>query len=568
VYLGYYGLDTTPFHITPDPEFFFLSPGHKEAFAAVIYGVEKRKGFVVLTGEVGTGKTTTLRACLERLKQADVNTVFLFNPDLSFNELLQQLLEELGTEGLQDRLEEMQAEAENDSSARMLRWLHLAVIQDYRQNRNVALIIDEAQNMPDDTLEKLRMLSNLESTKDKLLQIVLVGQPELDRKLRQHKLRQFRQRVAVRATIAPLSRGQARAYIRHRIVKAGGNPADLFSRGALNAIVRAGKGIPRTLNILCDNALVAGYGSQRKPVTAAIVEEVAADLNGRSKRTSLRRAAAFAAALVTGAGLLAALMDWPQSTTARVAASATGSPAGSAQFTVQPDLPAPDQAPDGIGEDGPADEEARAATPDWVTASLGLPILGMPGPEEAVAAMAAPEPDAAGLVPPDDDAPIRVAHEETVADAAIDTVPDTVSLEVQAATLAPSDDAPIPATHVEAPADTAVETAPVPPLPELETAELAPPDDNAPAALDETEEISRPEDPAAAAPSSIAHVVERGDCLSKLVAEVYGISTPGRVEIVKAHNPHMGDEDIIRIGDTIVFPYLAASPVPAQREGL
>jgi len=294
MYLGFYGLDREPFHITPDPQFLFLSPSHKEAFASMVYGVESRKGFVEVTGEVGTGKTTILRAYLEQLDAAKVRSLYLFNPDLSFDELLQYLLHEMGIE-----------DPKGPASV-MLQALHMALIEEYRLNRNVVLIIDEAQNMPLDTLEKLRMLSNLETTRDKLIQIVLVGQPELEKKLNMHELRQLKQRIAVRVAIRPLSDTESHAYIQHRLTQAGCKFGDVFAAAALKAIVKRAQGIPRTINILCDNALIAGFGAQQMPVTLPVVKEVVADLNVRAERPYLKwGVAALAAALiVTLAGVL------------------------------------------------------------------------------------------------------------------------------------------------------------------------------------------------------------------------------------------------------------------------
>lgn len=294
MYLDFYGLAVEPFNVTPDPDFLFLSPSHREAFASLVYGVENRKGFVALTGEVGTGKTTILRAYLKHLKHlhgCPIRPIYLFNPDVSFEQLLEILLHEL------------HIEVENPISEWMLPWLHWALIQRYKQNKNVVLIVDEAQNMPVETLEKLRMLSNLETTKDKLLQIVLAGQPEFDRILDRHELRQLRQRIAVRITIQPLTPELSRSYIQHRLEQAGCESPEVFSPGAFKTILRCAKGIPRNLNTICSNALITAAGYRQKPVSARVVKEVIADLKGRTKRSSLRWVPALAAALVALLGL-------------------------------------------------------------------------------------------------------------------------------------------------------------------------------------------------------------------------------------------------------------------------
>jgi len=286
MYLRYYWLRRAPFHITPDPDFLFLGSSHREALAAVIYGVRQRKGFIELTGEVGVGKTTVLRSYLERVDRQSLK-IYLFNANLSFEALLKTLCEEL----------EVKA-AERDP-AEMVSRIHGALVEHYRNRRNVVLIIDEAQNMPLETLENLRMLSNLESSKDKLLQIILVGQPELEEVLRRRELRQLRQRIAVRYRILPLTSQESRAYILHRLSKATSQKMEaIFAPRALRLIIRKGGGIPRVLNILCDNALITGYGYTQRPVTVRIVREVVRDFEGRARPLLLKRLAAATLALV------------------------------------------------------------------------------------------------------------------------------------------------------------------------------------------------------------------------------------------------------------------------------
>ena len=205
MYLSYYGFKKMPFHITPDPEFLYLTPSHKEALATIRYGVEAQKGFIVITGEVGTGKTTTLREFLLQSTDDTLEPIYVFDPYLSFEELLRSMLLDMGEE------------VEDTSPSRMLVQLQHRLIEEYEDGRDVVLLIDEAQNMPVETLEKLRVISNLETNDDKLIQIVLIGQPELDEKLNRHELRQLNQRVALRAKIHPLTRKQSAEYIRHRI---------------------------------------------------------------------------------------------------------------------------------------------------------------------------------------------------------------------------------------------------------------------------------------------------------------------------------------------------------------
>lgn len=311
MYLEHYGLDREPFHITPDPYFFYLSPSHKESLASLIYGLKNRKGFVALTGEVGLGKTTVVRAFLNKWSsKAKIKTVFVFNPNLSFKGLLLTIYSELGLEPPVSQLQEygpifeQSGQDAQDQVFELVQGLHEALIQEYQNGYNIILVIDEAQNMPLQTLENLRMLSNLETSRDKLLQIFLIGQTELDKILDRKELRQLRQRIAVRATIRPLSRKQSKDYILHRLRKAGADKNKIFTRGALRRICKYSQGVPRKINILADNALITGFGYGRKTINARIVKEVQADLEGRKFRPRLKFAlAAVLLLLLVGTGL-------------------------------------------------------------------------------------------------------------------------------------------------------------------------------------------------------------------------------------------------------------------------
>jgi general secretion pathway protein A len=266
VYLKHFNLAREPFGVTPDPDFLYLSPTHREALAAVVYGIRERKGFISVTGEVGTGKTTILRSALQHLRADREKPIYIFHPNVSFKELLKNIFYELGVENVPQQPDDM------------VRRLHEILIEEYAAGRNLFLVIDEAQNMPIKTMESLRMLSNIETTKDKLLQIVLVGQPELDRKLARYELRQLRQRIAVRAVIKPLSAEESVDYIKHRLIKAGAPRVWIFTEGAKKMIIDNARGNPRLMNIICDNALVTGFGYQKKVITSVMVEEVVQDL--------------------------------------------------------------------------------------------------------------------------------------------------------------------------------------------------------------------------------------------------------------------------------------------------
>lgn len=269
MYREFYGLTKKPFHTTPDPSFLFLSPSHKEALAAILYGIEHRKGFVAITGEVGVGKTTIVRSFLEQVDwKKDLNhLIYIYNPNLTVNELLQSILTELVQEPI------------GGTDDQLVKQLQQFLIEKYRKRGTIVLLIDEAQNMPPRTLEHLRMLSNLETATDKLIQIILIGQPELEALLQQHDLRQLRQRIAVWATIHPLSKQESFDYITHRLVQAGLTGKPIFHKNALKLIVNQAAGIPRRLNILCDNALLTGLGHRQNPISDKIAREVIADVD-------------------------------------------------------------------------------------------------------------------------------------------------------------------------------------------------------------------------------------------------------------------------------------------------
>ena len=304
MYLDFYKLKKNPFHITPDPEFLFLSRSHKEASASLIYGIEERKGFIAITGEIGVGKTTILRSYLETADPEKLKVVYIFNAMISFESLLKQIFNELGL-----------AAAQGDDVPELVNRLHRFLIEEYKHDRNVALIIDEAQNMPIETLENLRMLSNLETSKDKLVQIVMVGQPEFERKLELEELRQLKQRIAIRCQIKPLNRDESFAYIEHRLMKGSYFHNQIFTKGALNSIVKEARGFPRLINILCDNALVTGFGYQRNPVGERIAREVISDFRGPKSRKLFRVlpvAAVFGGIILLGVFLTQPIENRPE----------------------------------------------------------------------------------------------------------------------------------------------------------------------------------------------------------------------------------------------------------------
>jgi general secretion pathway protein A len=267
MYRQFYNLTCNPFEISPDPYFFFPTPRHNEALALLNYGVLRRKGFVVVTGEVGTGKTLLVRCLLDSLAMHKVSFAYIYNPILTVQNFLEQVLSDFGLSAA--------ARSKSEALARLNNYLMIRS----RDELTTALIIDEAQLLSWELLEEIRLLTNLETTQHKLLQIVLAGQPELDRKLDSHQLRQLKQRVGLRCNLLPLELKEVDGYIRRRLELAGTASAgkDLFSKEAVEAIYFISKGIPRLVNTLCENSLMLGYGLQVRQITPAIVREVAAD---------------------------------------------------------------------------------------------------------------------------------------------------------------------------------------------------------------------------------------------------------------------------------------------------
>ncbi len=268
MYLEYYGLKEPPFDITPNPRFLFYSAKHREAFNHLLYGIRERKGFVQLTGEVGAGKTTLCRAMLEQL-DGHFSTALILNPVMSAGELMKAVAIEFGlhVKGL-DRLETLAA-------------INEFLFKQVEHAKESVLIIDEAQDLTDELLEQVRLLSNLETDDHKLLQIVLMGQPELRDRLNNPRLRQLRQRITVRYHLPPLNRFDVAHYIQHRLDISGAKGAPYFTRPALWRVFSYSHGIPRLVNAVCDKALLAGFVQQSDRITYGMVNLAVRELEGQ-----------------------------------------------------------------------------------------------------------------------------------------------------------------------------------------------------------------------------------------------------------------------------------------------
>lgn len=274
MYLSFYGLNEKPFATTPDPRFLYLSPGHREALAHLMYAVQDNTPFLVLTGEVGTGKTSLLQALLRQL-DGNATVALLVNSGLSFDELLEYMLEEFGIP------------TPAGSRVQRLVALRRFLIERANAGQNVVLILDEAQHLDSGTLEQIRLLSNFESPTQKHLQVLLVGQPELKAKLMLPELRQLQQRIILRAVIPPLSSQEIRQYIRWRLQTAGARDLDLFTEAAIDRITAYAGGIPRIVNIVCEHGLLIGYADQRRRLDVDVAERAIRYLeDGAKSRTA------------------------------------------------------------------------------------------------------------------------------------------------------------------------------------------------------------------------------------------------------------------------------------------
>lgn len=275
MYCDFYGFSEKPFTITPNPHFIFLSSTHREAFARLLYGIDSHAGFISLTGEVGTGKTTMLRTLLSQFDPERYRSALIFNPCLTAEQLLAGVCREFClTTASQDRSSYLEA-------------LNGFLLEQNRATRTVVLVIDEAQNLAPDVLEQVRMISNLETERDKLIQIILAGQPELEDVLNRHDLRQLKQRIMVRCHLAPMSLADTGEYINHRLRISGSRIPGIFSGGAIKLIYRFSRGIPRLINVVCEQALVIAWTRESQVVTPALCRQVLDELQPKTRHRGL-----------------------------------------------------------------------------------------------------------------------------------------------------------------------------------------------------------------------------------------------------------------------------------------
>jgi general secretion pathway protein A len=301
MYEAFFGLKENPFTLSPDPRYLFLSPQHREALNCLIYGIHEKKGFMVITGGIGTGKTTLCRSLLAGLDNS-VATALIFNPALSDLELLKTINQEFGVRMGRGR----------GTKKRYLDALNAFLMQNFATGKNAVLLIDEAQNLPHGVMEQIRMLSNLETVREKLIQIILLGQPELLRLLALPSLRQLNERITVRYDLKPLAREDVQHYVEHRIATAGGRTEAIFVPGSYGRIYRMSRGIPRRINAICDRALLVAYGKDLRTVDRRIVRTAIRDIGpgyltdagpGGTSRIVFRiMVAAFMAAVLLLAG--------------------------------------------------------------------------------------------------------------------------------------------------------------------------------------------------------------------------------------------------------------------------
>jgi general secretion pathway protein A len=510
-YGGFYGFEAAPFHITPDPTLLFPTETHRAALGAIEYGIAAGKGFIVVTGEVGVGKTTVLRVCLDGLDPRKIKIIYLFNPALTTAELYATVLEEFDVT-LPPTL----------NMADMLRMLQRTLLATHEAGMQVVLAVDEAQLMPESTLESLRVLSNLETHKSKLLQIILVGQPELEAVLAKHSMRQLAQRISVRARVSSLTFRQSCRYIVHRTRLAGRVSArPLFTTPALLYLAFIAGGIPRTINVCCDNALINGYGHAAERITFGIVREATRSMKFRP----LRRATAIAVGLIAVIGLVvvgnALLRHSDVDDEAPVATQEQPHASGPSDTASSPGAAAK------LASSKPTEEASPASPADQASAEPGSHDTAAASADTAAAdsTAATPPPSAPSDTPNGAQQP-QGAQGKPAMSAESGGAPAAVPAEAPASlrpgSWAPGNAAPIPwiASSGEA-------------------------------ASSETRPASKPAGPSHA---TTKWIVREGDTVYKACRATYGSCDARTLRAVIADNPNLGRDATIYRGDVLVMP--------------
>jgi len=353
MYTQYFNLKQQPFSIAPDPRYLFMSERHREALAHLLYGVGSGGGFVLLTGEIGAGKTTVCRCFMEQIPP-DCRLAYIFNPKLTVGELLQTVCDEFGVA------------PEGASVKSYVDAVNSYLLESHAAGLNNVLVIDEAQNLSADVLEQLRLLTNLETSERKLLQIILIGQPELRQMLARPELEQLAQRVIARYHLGPLSEAEVGSYIQHRLAVAGAGAMELFPRGLVRRIHQLSKGVPRRINLLCDRALLGAYVENRAQVNALILRRAAEEVFAGEAAPARARPWRFVAAgLLAGAALTAAaawqMLPSPHAPSSIAVAKPAAAPSAAAQAASSPAATPPAAATDVQGSAAPHPAGAAAA---------------------------------------------------------------------------------------------------------------------------------------------------------------------------------------------------------------
>jgi len=383
VYCEHFGLTREPFKVTPDPSFLYLSASHKEALAQLIYGIRTRRGLVVLTGEVGTGKTTLIQSLLEEINDGHTRCALLFGLTASPEALLRSLCQEFELITPVEKQKEIP-----DHLALLNRFL----LDSYRNGDNVVVIIDEAQNLPAEVLEGVRLLSNFETQQDKLLQILLVGQPELSERLNEPELRQLKQRVALRHHLNSLNLFECKEYIAKRMEISGG-ATSLFSEGAMQAVHSYSGGMPRLINIICDNGLLSAYASRKRSVEPAMIEKIAQDLHLTAPRRGLgnkRKAVRAKSKEISNRDRVECIVDFTQPAGGERQDFIDGQSAVDANSRVEPISAVPERSPKSTdtpkveaGSDRRA-EPVSASVPEELFQAMTSALTEATGPMAAV----------------------------------------------------------------------------------------------------------------------------------------------------------------------------------------